>query len=149
MENKKWPQDKDQIMCGCKIFFFFFFPKKFIYFLFHWIFVALHSLSLVVTSGGFFLLQCMSFSLQWLVLLQSTGFNSCGLQAQYLWLRDSRVQAKELWYTGLAAPGMKDLPRPGMEPRFPALAGGFPSTASPEKSLLFIFKIPERFNVVL
>ena len=44
---------------------------------------------------------------------------------------------------------MKDLPRPGMEPRFPALAGRFPSTVPPEKSLFFIFKIPERFYFLI
>ena len=55
------------------------------------------------------------------------------------------MQAQELRCTGLAAPGMKDLPRPGVEPRFPALAGRFPSTVPPEKSLFFIFKIPEGF----
>ena len=38
---------------------------------------------------------------------------------------------------------MQDLPRPGIEPVFPALAGGFLTTAPPGKSLknitMFIF----------
>ena len=50
-----------------------------------------------------------SFSLRWLLLLQGTGstragFTSCGMWVQQLWLADSRVQAQQLWCTGLAAP---------------------------------------------
>ena len=40
-------------------------------------------------EGGYSSLQCAGFSLQWLLLLQSMG---------------SRVQAQELWCTGLVAP---------------------------------------------
>ena len=41
-------------------------------------------------------LRSTSFSLQWLLLLQSTGsrhtgFDQCSLQAVYLWLVGSRV----------------------------------------------------------
>ena len=72
---------------------FFFFLKEstlFIYFWLCWVFVAAHGLSLVVASGGYSLLPCAGFSLQWLLLLRSTGsrhvgFSSCGTQAQYLW----------------------------------------------------------------
>ena len=47
----------------------------------------MHGLSLVVASGGYFLLQCMGFLLQWLLLLWSmgsryTGFSICGTRAQ-------------------------------------------------------------------
>ena len=43
--------------------------------------------SLVVVSGGYSSLWCAGFSLQWLLLLQSTGsrhagFSSCGTWAQ-------------------------------------------------------------------
>ena len=53
-------------------------------------------LSLVMASRGYSL-QRASFSLQWLLLLQSmgsrhTGFNQCSLQAAYLWLVGSRAQ---------------------------------------------------------
>ena len=56
-----------------------------------WVFIAGCGLSLVVASGGYSLLQCVGFSLRWLLLLWSTGsrrvgFSSCGSQAQYLWL---------------------------------------------------------------
>ena len=64
----------------------------FIYFWLCWVFVAVCGLSLVAASGGYSSLRCMGFSLQWLLLLQSTalgtwasvvvahGLSSCGLQ---------------------------------------------------------------------
>ena len=76
----------------CSIFFFFL--NKFIYL---FIFGCLGSsllgvrcctgLSLVVASGGYSSLWCVGFSLQYLLLLQSSGsrhagFSSCGTQAQ-------------------------------------------------------------------
>ena len=65
--------------------------------------------SLVAASGGYSLLRCVGFSLQWLLLLRSTGsrcagFSSCVTQAQYMWHTGSRAQAQYLWHTGLAAP---------------------------------------------
>ena len=74
-----------------------------------WVFVAVHGLSLVVKSRGYSSLWCMGFSLQWLLLLQSTGsrhagFSSCGTWAQQLWHASSRAQAQQLWCTGLVAP---------------------------------------------
>ena len=68
------------------IFFFF----NFIYlFIFGCVGSSLlcEGFSLVAASGGYSLLQCMGFSLQWLLLLQSTGprrmgFSSCGTRAQ-------------------------------------------------------------------
>ena len=73
------------------IFFFFF--NLFIYFWLCWVFVAVHGLSLVAVSGGYSSLWFMGFSLQWLLLLRSTGsrrmgsvvvvheLSSCGLRA--------------------------------------------------------------------
>ena len=40
----------------------------------------LHGLSLVAVSGGYSLLRCAGFSLQWLLLLRSMGCRVCGLQ---------------------------------------------------------------------
>ena len=66
----------------------YFFKKiLFIYFWLCWVFVAAGGLSLVAASGGYSSLWCAGFSLQWLLLLQSTGsrcagFSSCGAQAQ-------------------------------------------------------------------
>ena len=54
--------------------------------------------SLVAASGGYSLLQCMGFSLRWLLLLESTssrrvGFSSCGLQALERRLRSCGARA--------------------------------------------------------
>ena len=54
--------------------------------------------------------------------LQTRRLSSCGSRAQLL-------------------RGMWDLPRPGLEPVFPALAGGFSTTAPPGKPLWFVFFI--------
>ena len=48
------------------------------YFWLCWVFVAAHGLSLVAVSGGYSLLWCTSFSLRWLLLLQSTGSRRAG-----------------------------------------------------------------------
>ena len=58
----------------------------FIYFWLHWVFFAVHGLSLVAARGGYSLLRCVGFSLRWLLLLRSTGsrcagFSSCGSRA--------------------------------------------------------------------
>ena len=45
------------------------------FFWLHWVFVAVCELSLVAASRGYSLLR-------WLLLLQSTGFISCGTWAQ-------------------------------------------------------------------
>ena len=79
------------------------------YFWLYGVFIAVRRLSLVVVSRGYCSLQCMGFSLSWLLLLQSmgsrcTGFSSCGTWAQQLWLTGSSAQAQQLWRTGLVAP---------------------------------------------
>ena len=69
----------------------FFFLKEILFiYLFiwlRWVFVAARGLSLIAASGGYSSLWCAGFSLQWLLLLWSTGsrhagFRSCGTQAQ-------------------------------------------------------------------
>ena len=104
----------------------------FIYFWLLWVFVAVRGLSLVAASGGYSSLWCMGFSLQWLLLLWSTGsrhagFSSCGSWALECRLSSCGAQASLLH-------SMWDLPRPGLEPTYPALAGGFLTTAPPGKS---------------
>ena len=77
-------------VCPTSVSFFLSFFKLiylFIYFGLHWVFVAARGLSLVVASSGYSLLWSMGFSLQWLLLLRSTGsrhvgFSSCGTWAQ-------------------------------------------------------------------
>ena len=83
-------------------------------------------------------MRCAGFSLRWLLLLWSTGsrhagLSSCGSQALEHRLRscDARAQLPH---------GMWDLPGPGLEPVFPALAGKFLTTAPPGKSLSFFFE---------
>ena len=80
----------------------------FIYFWLRWVFVAVCRLSLVAARGGCSSLWCTGFSLQWLLLLYSTGsrhagFSSCGAWTQQLWLTGTRVQAQQLWSMGLVA----------------------------------------------
>ena len=48
----------------------FFFLINLIYFWLHWVFVAVHRLSLVAASGGYSSLQCAGFSLQWLLVAE-------------------------------------------------------------------------------
>ena len=60
---------------------------SFYFFWLHWVFFAVHGLSLVTASRGNTSLRCAGFSLRWLLLLRSTGsrhvgFGSCGTQAQ-------------------------------------------------------------------
>ena len=99
----------------------------FIYFWLHWVFAAVHGLSLVAASRGYSFSRCAGFSLQWLLLLQSTGsrctgFSSCGSQALEHRLSSCGTRASLLR-------GMWDLPGPGLEPMFTELAGGFLTTA--------------------
>ena len=66
--------------------FFFYFILFICFFWPCWVFAAARGLSLVAASGGYSLLQCVGFSLQWLLLLQSTGsrcvgFSSCSTGA--------------------------------------------------------------------
>ena len=71
--------------------------------------------------------------------LSARGLSRCGLRALERRLSSCGAQAQLLR-------GMWDLPRPGLEPVSPALAGGFLTTAPPGKSqkwdfLIFIFCI--------
>ena len=79
----------------------------------------MHGLSLVAASGGYSSLRCAGFSLQWLLLLQSTGarctgFSSCGSRALERRLSSCGTRASLLR-------GLWDLPGPGLEPMSPAL----------------------------
>ena len=115
-----------------RVFFFKFI--YFIYFWLFWVFVAVRGLSLVVASGGHSSLRFMGFSLRWPLLLRSTGsrrtgFRSCGSRALERRLSSCGARAQLLR-------GMWNLPRPGIEPVSPALAGGFLTTAPPGKPFL-------------
>ena len=102
------------------------FFKKVIYFWLHWVFVAACGLSLVAESWGYSSLWCVGFSLWWLLLLWSTGsrctgFSSYGKRAQQLWFAGSRVQAQQLWHTGLVALRHVGSSRTGAQTRVPCI----------------------------
>ena len=95
IQSEKYPSGKFSYVISLiipwSVFFFLinFFKNiyLFIYLWLHWVFVAVHSLSLVAASGGYSSLRCMGFSLRWLLLLRSTGcrragFSSCGTRPQ-------------------------------------------------------------------
>ena len=108
-----------------------FLKNLFVQFCLHWVFVAAHRLSVVSESGGYSPLRCTGFSMRWLLLLLNTGyrrvgFSSCGSPALEHRLSSCGARAQLLR-------GMWDLPRPGLELVYPELAGGFLTTAPPEK----------------
>ena len=92
-----WPFHKKrfllfEVLFPPQLVFFSFLFNTFIYFI-YFIFgcfgslLLLRGLSLVAASGGYSSLQCAGFSLQWLLLLQSTdsrrvGFSSCDMRPQ-------------------------------------------------------------------
>ena len=80
-----------------------------IYFIFclHWVFLCCTPTSSSCSEQGYISLWYVSFSLQWLLLL---------------------------WLMGLLLRGMWDLPGPGIELIFPALAGGLLTTEQLGKS---------------
>ena len=100
--------------------------KQFIYFYFWlgWVLVAACGLSPVVASGRYSL--GVGFSMQWLLLLQSRvsrahRISSCSSQALKHGLCSCGTRAQLLW-------GLCNLPRLGVEPMCPALAGGLLTT---------------------
>ena len=159
-------------------FCFLFFFKIFIYLFFwlRWVFVAARGLSLVAASRGSSSLQFMGFSFG--------RFSCCGAQA--LAVRASVVVARGLSSCSSRAPecrlssygtraqllrGMWDLPRPGLEPVSPALAGRLPTLchqgspfsssfvhlfcfpfhllSSPHFLLCYFFSLPHEYKVSL
>ena len=97
---------KDLCVCVCVCVLF-------IYFGLCWVFVSVRGLSLVVASGSHSSSRCTGLPLSRLLLLRSTGSRRAG--------------------SVVVAHGMWDLPRPGLEPMSPALAGRFSTTAPPGK----------------
>ena len=115
----------------CFVFCWFFKLYLFIYFWLLWVFVVACSLSLVAASRGNSSLRCSGFSLQWLLLLRSTGSRHMGFISCGLWAVEHRLSSCGAWAYLLC--GMWDLPGPGFEPMSPALAGGFLTIAPPGK----------------
>ena len=109
-----------------------------------YLFILFLSVLVFVAVKATLQLQCVGSLLQWLLLLQSMGSRACGLQ----WL-DSPALQHRLGSSGTLAQlphGMWDLPRPGIKPMSPALAGGFFTTEPPGKPSLKSFD--ELFNEI-
>ena len=116
----------------------------FIHFWLCWVFIAVRGLSLVARAGatlhsgmrtshysGFSCCRARALGAQASVVV-AHGLSSCGLRALELRLSSCGTWAQLLH-------GMWDLPRPGLKPVSPALAGGFLTTAPPGKSLFCQF----------
>ena len=88
----------------------------------------------------------MGFSLQWLLLLQSTGsryagFSSCASQAP-----ECRLSSCGTWAQLLC--GMWDLPGPELKAASPSLAGRFLTTAPPGKSWKFLLTYLKDYSII-
>ena len=107
----------------------------FIYFWLCWVFVAAHGLvSLVAVSGAYSSLQCVAshcggFSCceAWALGMQASVVVACELSSCGSWALEHRLSSCGAWAQLLC--GIWDLPRPGLKPVSPALAGGFLTTA--------------------
>ena len=85
-----------------------------------WVFASVRGPSPVAASGGHSSLRCARRASHY------HGLSCCGAQAQTRRLSNCGSRAQLL-------SGMWDLPRPGLEPVSPALAGRLPTTAPPGK----------------
>ena len=108
-------------------FFLIYLFILFIYFWLRWLYLAVCMLSLVVASRGYSSLQCMGFSLRWLLLLRSMGSRHAGVRSCGSRALERRLSSCGAWASLLC--GVWELPGPGLEPLSPALAGGFLTTA--------------------
>ena len=100
------------------------FLKKYIYFWLCWVFVSVRGLSLLAASGG--------HSSSW----------SAGLSLSRPLVAEHRLQTRRLSSCGSRAQllrGMWDLPRLGLEPVSPALAGRFSTTVPPGKPYILFY----------
>ena len=100
-------------------FFFLNFIYLFIYLWLCWVFVSVLGLSLVAASGGHSSSRCAG-----LLTIAASPVAAHRLQTRRLSNCGSRAQLLR---------GMWGLPRPGLEPVSPALAGRFSTTAPPGK----------------
>ena len=73
-----WGEGMEPRVLLVEIFFLINLFILFIYFWLHWVFVAVCGFSLVAASESYSLLQCVGFSLWWLLLLWSMGSRCAG-----------------------------------------------------------------------
>ena len=64
----------------------------FLFFWLCWVFVAVHGLSLVAASGGYFSLCCAGL-LRWLLLLRSMGSRHAGFSSCGSWALEHRLSS--------------------------------------------------------
>ena len=115
---------------------------RYIYFSFWlwWVFVVARGLSLVAVGRGYlhcsvWASHCIGFSCgaqalgTWTSVGAMRGLSSCGS-----WALERRLSSCAAWAQLLC--GMWDHPRLGMEPMFPAWAGGFFTTEPPGKPFI-------------
>ena len=99
-----------------------------------WVFVSVQGLSLVVASGGHSSSRCGGHS----------SSRCAGLPPSRPLVAEHRLQTRRLSNCGSRAEllhGMWDLPRPGLEPASPALAGRLSTTAPPGKPCMCLFEL--------
>ena len=111
-----------------KVFFFFNFFFKNCIDLFLAV-LGLHGcegFSPVAAAGGSSLLRCSSRSRRESPGTWASTLAACGLLG-------SGAQTRQWWHRSLLLHSMCDLPGSGIEPVFPALAGGFFTTETPGK----------------
>ena len=114
--------------------------NKFILFIFGCIgSLLLRGLSLVAVSGDYSLLWYVVFSWRWLLFVVEHGLQARRLQQ--MWLVGSRAQVSSCGARAQLICGMWDLPGPGLEPVYPALAGRFLTTVPPGKPLDCYIKV--------
>ena len=112
------------------------------FYLFIHLFLALQGLHccassfLVAGSGGYSLVAACGLLITVISLVAEQGLQ--GVQAQQLWLPDSRAQTQQLWCKGLAAPRHVGFSGSGIKPVSPALAGRFFTTELPGKPLVIL-----------
>lgn len=99
--------------------------------------------SLVVASGATLQLQCTDFSLQWALLLWSTGSRGWGLQQLRSWAPEHGLNSCGLWAQLLR--GIWGLPRSVIKPISPALADGF-YTIEPPGKLQSLISLPNKLQ---
>ena len=87
---------------------------------------------------GLLFIAVHGFSLQWRLLLQSTGSRRAGFSSCGSWALERRLSSCGTWASLLC--DMWDLPGPGLEPMSPALAGRFLTTVPQGKPLQKCFE---------
>ena len=94
-----------------------------IYLWLRWVFVAVHRLFSSCGEGGYSSLRCVDFSLQWLLLLWSTGSRRAGSVIVACGLSSCGSRAQQLWRMGFIAPRHLGSSRTRDQTRVPCIGG--------------------------